>query len=211
MNATLAQHLGNVHVPTHLGQIRTSYQAGRPFAHVVLDELFEPAPLHSAPSLYFLSEITGVWQLLPDPYLQGAGHAVMRRGDFFEVHADRSVAYDTGRVRGLALIAFLNEDWSADFAGNLELWDAEGKACEVAHPNYHGVAAAHLSGGARAIRLSCTSIPRAPRARMPRAHIRRVSRRALIAARSRRCIARRDGSSPLLLDVYRRVRGRSID
>jgi hypothetical protein len=29
--------------------------------------------LHSAGFLYLLSEITGVWQLLPDPYLQGAG------------------------------------------------------------------------------------------------------------------------------------------
>jgi 2OG-Fe(II) oxygenase superfamily len=109
--------------------------------------------LHSAPFLYLLSEITDMWQLLPDPYLQGAGHAVMRRGDFFEVHADRSVAYDTGLVRRLAMIVFLNKDWSADYGGCLELWNPAGTQrevsvepvfnrtvlFEVAYPNYHGV------------------------------------------------------------------------
>src|SRR4051812_19544373 len=49
--------------------------------------------LHSAAFLYLLSEITGIWQLLPDPYLQGGGHAQMRRGDYFAVHADRNIAY----------------------------------------------------------------------------------------------------------------------
>src|SRR6202022_2798404 len=43
--------------------------------------------LHSASFLYLLSEITGIWQLLPDPYLQGAGYANMQRGDFFNIHS----------------------------------------------------------------------------------------------------------------------------
>jgi hypothetical protein len=109
--------------------------------------------LHSAAFLYLLSEITGIWQLLPDPYLQGAGHARMRRGDYFGVHADRSIAYDTGLVRRLAMIVFLNKDWPADYGGCLELWNREGTQpevfieplfnrtviFEVAFPNYHGV------------------------------------------------------------------------
>lgn len=111
------------------------------------------ALLHSAAFLYLLSEITGIWQLLPDPYLQGGGHASMRRGDFFKVHADRNIAYDTGLTRRLAMIIFLNKDWLADYGGGLELWNPEGTTCEtviqplfnrtaifeVAYPNYHGV------------------------------------------------------------------------
>ncbi len=109
--------------------------------------------LHSAAFLYLLSEITGIWQLLPDPYLQGGGHAMMRRGDFFGVHADRNIAYDTGMTRRLAMIVFLNKDWRSDYGGCLELWNHEATRAEVtiepvfnrtalfevAYPNYHGV------------------------------------------------------------------------
>jgi 2OG-Fe(II) oxygenase superfamily len=111
------------------------------------------AIMHSAAFLYLLSEITGIWQLLPDPYLQGAGHALMRRGDYFKVHADRNVAYDTGLTRRLAVIVFLNKEWRPEYKGQLELWNDEGDRCEVtiepdfnrtvifevAYPNYHGV------------------------------------------------------------------------
>jgi hypothetical protein len=109
--------------------------------------------LHSAAFLYLLSEITGIGQLLPDPYLQGAGFALMRRGDYFDVHSDRNVAYDTGLTRRLAMIVFLNKSWKQEYHGELELWSSDGKrrevsveplfnrtiVFEVAHPNYHGV------------------------------------------------------------------------
>jgi len=109
--------------------------------------------VHSAAFLYFLSEIIGIEQLLPDPYLQGAGFALMRRGDYFNVHADRNVAYDTGLTRRLAMIIFLNKSWSPQYHGQLELWSPDGKRCEVsidplfnktvifevAYPNFHGV------------------------------------------------------------------------
>lgn len=111
--------------------------------------------VHSASFLYMLSEITGIWQLLPDPYLQGSGYAAMRPGDFFNVHSDRSVAYETGLTRRLAMIIFLNKSWKPEYNGQLELWNPEATKCEasiepifnrtiifeVAHPNYHGVPA----------------------------------------------------------------------
>jgi len=109
--------------------------------------------VHSAEFLYMLSEITGIWQLLPDPYLQGGGYAIMRRGDYFHVHADRSMAYDTGLTRRLAMIIFLNKAWRPEFEGKLEMWNSDASLCEatveplfnktvifeVKHPNYHGV------------------------------------------------------------------------
>ena len=109
--------------------------------------------VHAAGFLHFLSEITGIPQLLPDPYLLGSGYAQMRRGDYFNVHSDRNVAYDTGMLRRLAMIVFLNKSWPADYHGKLELWNHEATSCdatieplfnktiifEVANPNYHGV------------------------------------------------------------------------
>jgi Rps23 Pro-64 3,4-dihydroxylase Tpa1-like proline 4-hydroxylase len=109
--------------------------------------------VHSAGFLYFLSEITGISRLLPDPYLLGSGYAKMRRGDYFSVHSDRNVAYDTGMLRRLAMIVFLNKSWRPEYHGKLELWNREATSCdatveplfnktvifEVANPNYHGV------------------------------------------------------------------------
>lgn len=111
--------------------------------------------VHSAAFLHLLSVVTGIPQLLPDPYLQGAGFAMMRRNDYFAVHSDRNVAYETGLTRRLAVIIFLNKSWSADYHGELELWSPDAKRCEVsipplynrtaifqvANPNYHGVPA----------------------------------------------------------------------
>ncbi|HEY6645356.1 2OG-Fe(II) oxygenase [Povalibacter sp.] len=198
MNAAaraLQEHFGSaVRVPTDFESLRHAYTAARPFPHIVIDDLFDPALLeglvsgypeqwetieqeglertkrmrsaldvgsgrdlvalmHSAGFLYLLSEITGIWQLLPDPYLQGGGHAMMKRGDYFKVHSDRNIAYDTGLTRRLATIVFLNKDWRPEYNGQLELWNHEGSRCEVsvepefnrtiifevAHPNYHGV------------------------------------------------------------------------
>jgi hypothetical protein len=113
------------------------------------------ALLHSASFLYLLSEITGIWQLLPDPYLQGAGYAQMQRGDFFDVHSDRNIAYETGLTRRLAMIVFLNKSWDPKYNGQLELWNSDATRrevsidplfnrtalFEVAYPNYHGVPA----------------------------------------------------------------------
>jgi hypothetical protein len=109
--------------------------------------------VHSAAFLYLLSDITGIPELLPDPYLLGSGYAMMRRGDYFGVHSDRNVAYETGLRRRLAMIVFLNKAWPPEYHGNLELWNHDGKTCEVslpplynrtvlfevADPNFHGV------------------------------------------------------------------------
>jgi hypothetical protein len=111
--------------------------------------------VHSRAFLYLLSEITGIWQLLPDPYLQGSGYAMMRRGDYFGVHSDRSVAYETGLTRRLAMIIYLNKSWIPEYGGQLELWNSDASRCavsidplfnktvifEVSNPNYHGVPA----------------------------------------------------------------------
>jgi Rps23 Pro-64 3,4-dihydroxylase Tpa1-like proline 4-hydroxylase len=109
--------------------------------------------LHSASFLYFLSAMTGIPELLPDPYLQGGGYHVMPPGAFFDVHVDRNTAYETGLRRRLSLIIYLNENWRHDYGGQLELWDSAGKKCEavvepmfnrtivfeIGDANYHGV------------------------------------------------------------------------
>lgn len=109
--------------------------------------------LHSAAFLYFLTEITGIAELLPDPYLQGGGFSMIPPGGFFKVHVDRNIAYETGLLRRLALIVYLNKSWRPEYGGQLELWNQDGTRrevvveptfnrtilFEVAEGNYHGV------------------------------------------------------------------------
>ncbi len=109
--------------------------------------------LHSAAFLYFLSEMTSIWELLPDPYLQGASYHVVPRGGFFQVHVDRNIAYSTGLVRRLALMLYLNKGWKNEYGGQFELWNETGtqrvkaidpifNRCvifEVTDTSYHGL------------------------------------------------------------------------
>ncbi|MDP8984903.1 MAG: 2OG-Fe(II) oxygenase [Pseudomonadota bacterium] len=190
---------GKIQIHGRIEDLGSSYREAKPFPHLVIDDMFDPALLdalldemaamradkwdkvdqdprertrrmksamhlgeagerllgivHSAAFLHFLSEITGIGRLLPDPYLLGSGYAQMQRGDYFNVHSDRNVAYDTGMLRRLAMIVFLNKTWSPEYHGQLELWNHEATRCEVtvdplfnktvlfevAYPNFHGV------------------------------------------------------------------------
>jgi hypothetical protein len=109
--------------------------------------------LHSAAFLFFLSEVTGIPELLPDPYLQGGGYHVMPPGGKFGVHADRNTAYETGLTRRLSLITYLNKSWKPEYGGQFELWNHDGSRqeavveplfnrtviFEIADQNFHGV------------------------------------------------------------------------
>jgi 2OG-Fe(II) oxygenase superfamily len=86
--------------------------------------------LHSAAFLYFLTEITGIKALLPDPYLGGAGYHVIHEGGKFEVHADRNTDFYCGLKRRLAMLIYLNKAWEPVLGGQLELWNQDGTQCE---------------------------------------------------------------------------------
>jgi 2OG-Fe(II) oxygenase superfamily len=53
-------------------------------------------------------------------------------GGHLSVHADFNLHQKLGLIRQLNLLLYLNDDWSPEFGGNLELWDRGMQACEVA-------------------------------------------------------------------------------
>lgn len=87
--------------------------------------------LNSPAMIRFLEEMTGIPNLVPDPYYEGGGLHETRRGGHLGVHADFNIHGRLKLERRLNLLVYLNEDWDPDYGGNLELWDRQMTAKQV--------------------------------------------------------------------------------
>jgi hypothetical protein len=78
----------------------------------------------------FLTELTGIADLIPDPSMDGGGLHQTLRGGHLNVHAD--FATHRGRddwARRVNVLLYLNHEWHEEWGGQLELWDAAMKGC----------------------------------------------------------------------------------
>jgi hypothetical protein len=73
--------------------------------------------------LQFLETLTGIGNLMPDPYFEGGGLHQIEPGGFLKVHADFNWHPRLRLDRRLNLIVYLNQDWREEYNGHLELWD----------------------------------------------------------------------------------------
>jgi 2OG-Fe(II) oxygenase superfamily len=87
--------------------------------------------LSSGRFIRFLSALTGIAGLLPDPLLRGGGLHETRSGGRFDVHLDFAKHSVTNLDNRLLLITYLNKDWLPAHGGALELWSASEKRCVV--------------------------------------------------------------------------------
>lgn len=81
--------------------------------------------VNSPQFLQYLSDITGINQLLEDKDLSGAGYHQTYNGGFLNVHIDFNKYNDLDRR--LNLLVYLNKNWQDDYGGHLELWNMEKK------------------------------------------------------------------------------------
>jgi len=86
--------------------------------------------LNSQPFLEFLTNLTGIEALIPDPYFEGGGFHEIKPGGLLKIHADFNKHRITNLDRRLNVLIYLNKDWEELYGGNFELWDAEMKGCE---------------------------------------------------------------------------------
>jgi Rps23 Pro-64 3,4-dihydroxylase Tpa1-like proline 4-hydroxylase len=83
----------------------------------------------------WLSELTGIADLLPDPGLEGAGLHQSVRGGFLNVHTDFSHHhYQKNWRRRINLILYLNDGWREEWGGAIELWDKDMRSCVAKYP-----------------------------------------------------------------------------
>jgi len=81
--------------------------------------------LNSGPFLSWLSELTEIPQLLPDPYLGGGGLHSTGPGGILVPHTDFHTTEVDHYYRRINLLLYLNDGWTESHGGALELWDKE--------------------------------------------------------------------------------------
>ena len=97
--------------------------------------------LNSEPFLNFLTSLTGIQNLLPDPTLSGGGYHEIKKGGFLKIHADFNKHPKYGLDRRLNLLIYLNNNWDDSYGGHFELWDEDMKTCvKKIPPNFNNVA-----------------------------------------------------------------------
>jgi len=84
---------------------------------------------NSAPFLHFLEGLTGITDLIPDPYFLGGGLHQIPRGGKLGIHADFSRHGRLPLDRRVNVIIYLNPDWKDEYGGHLELWAPDMSRC----------------------------------------------------------------------------------
>ena len=91
--------------------------------------------LNSPRFVSWLSELTGIEGLVPDPSLHGGGLHQCGRGGFLNLHTDFSTHYyNKSWRRRVNLILYLNAEWKPDWGGALEFWDRKLRAPIAKYP-----------------------------------------------------------------------------
>ncbi len=86
--------------------------------------------LNSSTFLSFLEQLTGIDGLIPDPHFVGGGLHQIERGGYLKMHVDFNRHERLKLDRRLNLLIYLNQNWSEEYGGHLELWDQEMIRCE---------------------------------------------------------------------------------
>lgn len=111
-----------------LGQLqRTAFEGVAPLVRHVLAELSGMAFLD------FLSALTGIDGLIPDPHFRGAGISLTLPGGHLALHADFNRDRTRHLERKITVLYYLGRDWSPEWGGALELWDEPRARCEASY------------------------------------------------------------------------------
>ncbi|MGA8150506.1 MAG: 2OG-Fe(II) oxygenase [Terriglobales bacterium] len=91
--------------------------------------------LNSPKFVSWLSQLTGIPDLIADSSLDGGGLHQSTQGGFLNLHTDFSHHHHHKNwKRRINLILYLNPGWQAGWGGDIEFWDAGMQNCMVKYP-----------------------------------------------------------------------------
>lgn len=91
------------------------------------------AELSGMAFLDFLTALTGIEGLIPDPHFRGAGISITLPGGHLALHADFNRDRARHLERKITVLYYLPEQWDESWGGALELWDATRTRCEASY------------------------------------------------------------------------------
>src|SRR6202034_805502 len=104
-------------------------------------EMFPPTiravtdELNSSEFVAWISELTGIPNLMADPMLEGGGLHQSGPGGYLNVHTDFSMhPFHTDWHRRVNLIVYLNPEWQEAGGGAIDLWEPKMARCGAKYP-----------------------------------------------------------------------------
>jgi hypothetical protein len=90
--------------------------------------------------ILFLETLTGIENLIPDPFFIGGGAHLSGRGDFLKVHADFNWHHKLQLHRRVNALWYLSDDWDEAWGGALGFWDKDmTRAVDEAYPHFNRI------------------------------------------------------------------------
>jgi hypothetical protein len=91
--------------------------------------------LNSPEFVAWVSQLTGIPNLIADPMLEGGGLHQSGPGGYLNVHTDFSMHhFQTTWHRRVNLILYLNPSWQQSWGGAIELWERKMVRCAAKYP-----------------------------------------------------------------------------
>jgi hypothetical protein len=121
-------------------EMRDRYQQNKRFCYD-LDLIPEPfraliRELSAPRFLRVLEQITGIKQVLPDPYLYGGGLHLSGPGGVLKPHTDFHYYRGLNLYRRINILVYLNDGWSLGDGGCLSLCDKQGQPVKTVVPDW---------------------------------------------------------------------------
>jgi hypothetical protein len=92
-----------------------------PISRAIIEEL------HSKPFVTYLTGMTRIAGLVPDPDLANGGIFVLRPGGFMNLHQDETIhPFRNHWRRRVNLVLYLNRSWKEEYQGHLQLYARDG-------------------------------------------------------------------------------------
>ena len=79
--------------------------------------------IHSQKGMTWLTELTGIKCIIPDPYIIGGGYGKSYKGDILNIHTDFNWNDKLRLHRMASLIIYLNPTWKEEWGGALDFYD----------------------------------------------------------------------------------------